>query len=146
VIGSNSGASEEAQLAYDHATDRHWASKVPQLTSAHAAPVAKVENVKKVELSHKDIDLLAKELYKEATADNRDVAESAAKTRQAQIRHAVAAAVMQPSATHSAVNAASSSPSFDSTMARSVVGGRGRVGVGGGGSAVVTSRRVQVCV
>ena len=140
----------EAQLAYDHATDRHWASKVndkvPQLTSAHAAPVAKVENVEKVELSHKDIDLLAKELYKEATVDNRDVAESAAKTRQAQIRHAVATAVMQPSATHSAVNAASSSPSFDSTMARSVVGGRGRVGVGGGGRAVVTSRRVQVCV
>ena len=110
--------------------------------------MVKVENVEKVELSHKDIDLLAKELYKEATADNRDAAESAAKTRQAQIRHAVAAAVMRPFAPHSAVNAASSSssPSVDSSMARSVVGGRGRVGGGGGGRAVVTSRRVQVCV
>ncbi len=43
----------------------------------------------KVELSHKDIDELAKELYKEATAGNRADAESAEKERQDQIRAAV---------------------------------------------------------
>ena len=49
----------------------------------------KAAQVEKVELSHKDIDELAKELYKEATASNRDEAASAEQERQAQIRAAV---------------------------------------------------------
>lgn len=41
-----------------------------------------------LQLSHKDIDELAKELYKEATATNRDAADSAASDREAEVRYA----------------------------------------------------------
>jgi hypothetical protein len=84
VLGAGTTASVQAQLAYDHATDERWSSR-----SARGAAAAPVE---KVELSHKDIDLLAKELYKEATAADRKRAESSARARESQIRNAVTVA------------------------------------------------------
>jgi hypothetical protein len=68
VIGAPVAESVQAQLAYDHATDEGW-SRGDAAARAAAAP--RVERVEKVELSHRDIDELAKELYREATAANR---------------------------------------------------------------------------
>ena len=79
-------ANVQAQLAYDHATDYRWGAE-------HAAAVPAGSPTQKVDLSHKDIDELANELYKEATVVNRKTVESALVTRAQQIHHVVAAAV-----------------------------------------------------
>ena len=111
--------------------------------------------MEKVELSHKDIDELAKELYKEATASNRDEAASAEQERQAQIRAAVdptlantlapttyeaASAKKRQAQMRAAINSvfAETAAPAPAPAAAAAVGGRGRVA-----GAAARSRGVQ---
>ena len=108
-----------------------------------------------MELSHKDIDELAKELYKEATASNRDEAASAEQERQAQIRAAVdptlantlapttyeaASAKKRQAQMRAAINSvfAETAAPAPAPAAAAAVGGRGRVA-----GAAARSRGVQ---
>jgi len=115
VIGPHSSASVQAQLAYNHATGYRWGAE-------HAAAVPTGAPVHKVELSHKDIDELAKELYQEATAANRKTAQSAQVTRAQQIRHAVAAAISKALP----MRRAAPTPIVVAVSARAAAGARGR--------------------
>ena len=113
----------------------------------------KAAQVEKVELSHKDIDELAKELYKEATASNRDEAASAEQERQAQIRAAVdptlantlapttyeaASAKKRQAQMRAAINSVFAETAAPAPAAAAAVGGRGRVA-----GAAARSRGVQ---
>ena len=77
-----------AQARSGQGVPSHLVQLAESSANTPAAPA-----VETVELSHSDIDELAKELYKEASAADRKAASSAASARQTHIRTAVAQAI-----------------------------------------------------